>query len=90
MLPKSLPKLSRSLSDANDSYQRAIVYEPQCNEGDTVIMNYFKGINGHVTATYLKKIDGQMVFHRVEGDVSVIPRNWTYDSCIIPFHSIFE
>lgn len=90
MLPQSLPKLSRSLSDADDCYRRAIVYESQCNEGDTVMMNYFKGINGYVTAMFLQKTDGRMILHRVEGDISAIPRNWTYDSCAIPFNSIFE
>ena len=76
--PPPLQPLSYSLSHVDTCYDRAIQYADQCNEGDTVLMNYFTRANGWTSLEYLQKIDGQMVTRRVDDWIHNIPANWTF------------
>ena len=89
-LPSAPLRLKRSLSYENEAYNRAIAFKDECEEGDTVMMNYFINKNGYVTATYLKKENGDMIKHEIEACVHHFPMNWTFDSSICPIHLILN
>lgn len=89
-LPNVPLKLKRSLSYEDEAYNRAIKFKDECQEGDTVMMNYFVNKNGYVIATYLKKENGEMITHEIEAWVQHFPMNWTFDSSICPINLIFD
>lgn len=89
-LPNVPLKLKRSLSYEDEAYNRAIKFKDECQEGDTVMMNYFVNKNGYVIATYLKKENGEMIKHEIEAWVQHFPMNWTFDSSICPINLIFD
>jgi len=84
--PPPPAKLSYSLSHADECLLMAMQYKDRCAEGDTVLMNYYVSSNNYVTLTYLKKTNGQMVTHSLEGRKKDIVADWTYDSCAFKYN----
>lgn len=79
-MPPPCP-LIRSLSHVETSYDKAIPYFDQCNEGDTIFTNYFTNKRGWTTFTYLQKMNGEMVECFREMWTKDMPTNWTFDVC---------
>jgi hypothetical protein len=63
--PKRLV-LKPSLSHAGYALSDAMVYEPQCKEGDTILMNYYEWPH-MICFSYLKKEQGQMKEYQWSG-----------------------
>lgn len=64
--PRRNPVLKPSLSHAGYALSDAMIYEPQCKEGDTILMNYYEWPN-MICFSYLKKEQGQMKEHQWSG-----------------------
>ena len=86
--PPPTLKLTRSLSHQGMAYTSAEKYMPLCEEGDTILINYYISWGG-ATYCYLTRVGDQ--FHeRLVDDESVyeaLKKTFTFSSCFEDFHA---
>lgn len=82
--------LRRTLSYINDTYDHALTYANECNEGDTILINYFMDQENRVIGHYLQKIKGEMVQREFEESLRNVQLNWTFDLCPFPIRTLYE
>jgi len=76
------PKLKRSLSHANIAEIQSKKYFPLCQEGDTILSNFFIYTGDKIIATYYKKENDEMVLYSYDGPLKKFKQEkWTYQSC---------
>jgi hypothetical protein len=79
MPPPSL-RLTRTLSHQDKAAAAAQLYFDRCEEGDTVLSNFFTDYTGWTVLEYYKKENGNMVLHRIEAPYKEINIVFTYES----------
>lgn len=86
--PPPTLKLTRSLSHQGMAFTSAEKYMPLCEEGDTILINYYISWGG-ATYCYLTRVGDQ--FHeRLVDDESVyeaLKKTFTFSSCFEDFHA---
>lgn len=86
--PPPTLKLTRSLSHQGMAYTSAEKYMPLCEEGDTILINYYISWGG-ATYCYLTRVGDQ--FHeKLVDDESVyeaLKKTFTFSSCFEDFHA---
>ena len=84
MPPPSL-KLTRSLSHQEKAIEAAQFFFDRCQEGDTVLSNYFTDHFGQTTLEYYQKENGVMVRYHIDAPRKEIKLKFTYQSTDFPF-----
>lgn len=79
------PTFPRELIIRQDSMRRAKELFPTCQEGDTILLNFFVDRHGYASVKYIQKQDGQMQFHRIDAPYSTIAISWTHQVTDFPF-----
>jgi hypothetical protein len=80
-----LPILSRVLSHREKAIANASSYFERCQEGETILSNFFVDRTGWTTLEYYQKENGRMVFHRMEAQENEISLKFTYQSTDFKF-----
>lgn len=84
MPPPSL-KLTRSLSHQEEAIAAAQPYFDRCQEGDTVLANFFTDHFGLTTLEYYQKENGVMVLYHIDAPRKEIKVKFTYQATTFPF-----
>jgi hypothetical protein len=79
MPPPSL-KLSRTLSHQVKATDAAQMYFDRCQEGETILANFFTDHFGDTTLEYYQKENGVMVLHHIEAPRKEITIKFTYQA----------
>ena len=72
------PRYLRELPIRQDAMKRARELFPSCQEGDTILLNFFVDRNEYASVRYIQKQDGQMQMHRIDAPYSTITIPWTH------------
>jgi len=72
------PRYLRELPIRRDAMQKANELFPSCQEGDTILLNFFVDRNQYASVKYIQKQDGQMQIHRIDAPYSTITIQWTH------------
>jgi hypothetical protein len=80
MLPPPSLKLTRSLSHQDKAIEAAQFYFDRCQEGETILANFFTDHFGYTNLEYYKKENGIMVLHHIDAPRKEINMTFTYQS----------
>jgi hypothetical protein len=76
---------SRSLSHQEEAKEASKTYFDHCQEGDTVLANFFIDRNKWTTLEYYKKENGKMILHHMEAPYDEIKIKFTYEATAYAF-----
>jgi hypothetical protein len=79
-VPKTLPTLSRTLSHSSNADQDVRVYMEICQEGESILKNFWCNKDGEVTLEYITKKNGQFIEYKINKvHISKINQTWRYN-----------
>lgn len=84
-MPLPSLKLTRSLSHQEEAIAAAQPYFDRCQEGDTVLANFFTDHFGLTTLEYYQKENGVMVLYHIDAPRKEIKVKFTYQATAFPF-----
>jgi hypothetical protein len=84
-MPLPALKLTRSLSHQDKAIEAAQLFFDRCQEGDTVLANYFTDHFGNTTLEYYQKENGVMVLYHIDAPRKGINIQFTYQATDFPF-----
>ena len=84
-MPPPALKLTRSLSHQDEAIAAAQLYFDRCQEGDTVLANYFTDHLGFTNLEYYQKENGVMVRYHIDAPRKEIKVKFTYEATYFPF-----
>jgi hypothetical protein len=84
-IPLPVLKLTRSLSHQDKAIEAAQLFFDRCQEGDTVLANFFTDHLGNTNLEYYQKENGVMVLHQIDAPRKEIKLKFTYEATFFPF-----